>query len=252
MAIVVTDVLGTFPTTGTSVASLTTGNLTVGASIGDLVLVFVGSDNSGANGASPIASVSDSKGNTYVLLNSTNRTAGAANDGVSIAIYGSIITVALGVGAGNTITVNFSPNTSRAVIGAAKVTGANTTSTGSNSGSGLGTTWSIASVTPGAVGDLVVVFTVSETATIPGVPGVGGFAAIGSATAGSGGGDATKISAKASYTIASSTSSISLSGTSGANTDWAALYLLYTLASGGVNFKSAWAFDRTVTTGSVF
>ena len=80
-----------------------------GASVGDLVLVYVGADNAGTNGVSSVSGVSDSQGNTYAQVKLQNLTAGnAANVGCTAALYQSVLTTALVDGV-DTITVSWSP-----------------------------------------------------------------------------------------------------------------------------------------------
>jgi copper chaperone CopZ len=103
---------------GLTVSSVTTANSTsssatlsitgVSAAVGDWLVVFVGSDNSGTSGANPITTIEDSAGNTWTQRTQRNNTPGStANDGVSSKSWTAPITSALSSG---TITINFSPN----------------------------------------------------------------------------------------------------------------------------------------------
>lgn len=103
----------------TSAATLTL-TTSVAVAVGDMIVVGVAADNAGASGASSIASVSDSAGNVYSLRQSANQTAGAANDGASYALFTAPCTSPLA--SGQTITINFSPNTVSRVAQARKIT----------------------------------------------------------------------------------------------------------------------------------
>jgi len=92
----------------TASATLVIGSNT--GSVGDILVVLIAADNAGTLGATSIASVTDGS-NTYTLRGSlTNNDPGAAEAGVTLGIYTSVLTVAL---SNANITVNFSPNTTR-------------------------------------------------------------------------------------------------------------------------------------------
>ena len=76
---------------------------------GDMVVVCIASDNAGSAGAVSISSVTDSKSHTYTQRAVQNRDPGAANAGATSAIYTAFVTSAMTTS--DTITVNFSPNT---------------------------------------------------------------------------------------------------------------------------------------------
>lgn len=80
------------------------------ASCVDMAFVVVVADNSATSGTSPISSVTDTAGNTYVSVYSGNRTsAGVANDGVSLRVFSSRLDTALT--SSDSVTVSFSTAT---------------------------------------------------------------------------------------------------------------------------------------------
>ncbi len=80
---------------------------TVTASVGDLLVVAVAAANSGSSGAAVTATCADSAGNTYTKRIETNNTAGVADDGITLFVFTTVLTVALSSG---TVTVSFSPD----------------------------------------------------------------------------------------------------------------------------------------------
>lgn len=106
----------------------------VTASVGDMIVVFIAADNAGTSGANSISSVTDSAGNTYTQRSIINYDPGAANTGVTLGIYTTVVTNAITAG---TITVNFSPNTTYKVAVAYKLVASTGTPAVRAVGSGL-------------------------------------------------------------------------------------------------------------------
>ena len=205
--------------------------ITQNAAIGDLVLVSIAADNAGTSGVSAISSVVDSTGaNTYNEVVSQNQTSGAANDGVTVAIYGSVLASALTSGI-STITVNWSPNVTAKALHLLVVTGSASTaySTGSNNGSG--TTYTSNASASLASGDLIVAIIGNETNTVPGADSdtTNGSWSSGTSQSAGSGGDATKMSERTSWKIVTGAGTQTYDGSTGANTDWAVAYGLYTV-----------------------
>lgn len=209
----------------------TTVTIVTNAAIGDLVLVTIAADNAGVSGVSAISSVTDSTGaNTYSQIKLQNQTSGAANDGVTVAIYGSVVVSALTSGV-STITVNWSPNVAAKALALLVVTGSASTaySTGANAGSG--TTYTSNASSSMASGDLFVGIVGNETNTVPGADSDttnGSWTSATSQSAGSGG-DATKMSQRTSWKVVTGAGTQTLDGSTGASTDWAVVYALYTV-----------------------
>jgi len=99
----------------TSTTSSATLVVTLSQSVaaGDMLVVVVAADNAGGGGASSIASVTDSKSHTYTQREIRNRDPGAGAAGATLAIYSAPITTAMTTS--DTVTVNFSPNTTSKV-----------------------------------------------------------------------------------------------------------------------------------------
>lgn len=76
---------------------------------GSFAVLALSVDNAAASGTNPITGVTDSVGNTWAAVNGRTRTAGVANDGVSLNTYAS--TLATQITSSDTITVNFSTTT---------------------------------------------------------------------------------------------------------------------------------------------
>lgn len=105
MALTITDAgNGTSTSSG---ASVSTGS-TVTAAIGDWLVAIVAADNAGTNGDPSLSSVSDSQGNTWTQRALINNDPGAANAGATLGIFTAPVTNAL---SSDTVTANFSPNT---------------------------------------------------------------------------------------------------------------------------------------------
>lgn len=219
--------------TGNKTAEASTTTASVGSPFpvtGSLVLVAIAADNAGTSGAEAISSVTDSTGaNTYAEIALRNQTAGAANDGLTVALYSA--TLASDWTTATTVTVNWSPNVTAKAIRVYSVTGANNAaySTGVNSGSGAtydgGTSTSLAS------GDLIfaVVGNESNTAPAADTDTTNGSWTNAATASGGGGGDATKMSLRAHYKVVTGAGTQQCDGSTGASTDWAVAYALYTV-----------------------
>lgn len=105
MGLTVSDV-----TTATSTTSSGTLEITgVSASVGDMLVVMLACDNTGANGTPPTVTCTDSGGNTYTSrVNNWRSATSVPNDGVANRAFTSSITTAL---SGGTITLSLDPNT---------------------------------------------------------------------------------------------------------------------------------------------
>lgn len=89
----------------TSSATLAVTSVT--AAIDDWLVVMVAADNAGTSGAASLSSVTDSAGNSYTMTRS-NYDPGVASDGATFGLFRAKVTATL---TNNTITANFSPNT---------------------------------------------------------------------------------------------------------------------------------------------
>lgn len=234
MAIAVTAVTAMSTGNKTAEASTTTG--AIGSpvpGVGDLVLVYITADNAGTSGAAAISSVTDSAGgNTYSVVKSQNQTAGAANDGCTVAIYGSVLATGW-TASTTTVTVNWSPNVTAKVIQVHFVTGADTTpySTGANSGSGA--TYDSLTTASMANGDLIVVNVGNESNTGPAADSdtSNGSWSTNTNSSGGSGGDATKQAQRVHRKVVTGAGTQQCDGATGASTDWAVVYALYTVPS---------------------
>lgn len=219
----------------TSETSHITSALAASAAIGDLVIVAIAADNAGTSGVSSITAPQDSQGNNYTLIKEQNRTAGsAAADGCTASLYGSVLTTALTSGV-DTVTLNFSPATIAKAWTGIKVTGANTTtySTGNNSGSGA--TYTSNASASMASGDLFVGVVANESGTAPASDSDstnGSWSSL-NTTSGGTGGDATKMGINLQWKVTTGSGTQTLDAATGASTDWALVYALYTVASSG-------------------
>lgn len=106
MALTISEAGSNNSTTSTATLVVT---LSQGISVGDMLVVCVAADNQGGGGASSISSVTDSKSHTYTSRASQNNDPGAAAAGATVAIFTAPITTAMTTS--DTVTVNFSPNT---------------------------------------------------------------------------------------------------------------------------------------------
>lgn len=218
----------------TAEASTNTSAHPTSAAIGDLMLVFITADNAGASGASAISSVTDAKGNTYTAVVSKNQTPGSsANDGLTVAIYKSVLTTALSTT--DLITVNWSPNVTAKTIHTAKVTGANTTALSSGSNSGAGTTYTVGPSASMTSGQLIICLAGNESATAPAIDtdttnGSWVDDSAGGGSSGGTGGDGTKMASMVAHKLVTGTGTQTWNGNTGANTDWGALYVIYDIA----------------------
>ncbi len=86
-------------------------SITAGASVGDLVVVAIATDNfwSGDATTTDISSITDARGNTYTLGYGYTNGQGASQAGASVAIYYSVLTTALQTN--DLVTASFFNNT---------------------------------------------------------------------------------------------------------------------------------------------
>lgn len=241
MAIVVTDKAAMATGNKTSEAATTTPGVGSPTPVtGDLILVAIHADNAGTSGVAAISSVTDSTGaNTYSSVVSRNQTSGAANDGLTVAIYSTVL--ASDWASATTVTVNWSPNVTAKTIRVVVVTGSDSTaySTGTNSGSGA--TYDSNVTASLASGDLIFAAVGNESNTNPVADSDttnGSWTTLASASGG-GGGDATKMSSRDHYKVVTGAGTQQCNGSTGASTDWAVAYALYTVpAVAGVPYSS--------------
>lgn len=202
---------------------------------GSLVVIYLTCDNAGAAGISAISSVQDTQGNAWDTTHSKviNRTAGsAANDGCTVAIYYCRITKALV--AGNTITVNFSPNVTAKCLAGLAFTGANGKHFDSGSASGSGATYSVGPSASLTSGDLICALAGNESNTPPATDSDttnGSWSVGGALFTGGGGGDATKMAQKSDFKIVTAGGTQTFNAATGATTDWGAVYVAFHVAS---------------------
>lgn len=89
--------------------------VTANAEAGNLVLVWVAMDNAGtADADTTQITVSDDQGNEYVRLRERTESAGAANDGVTLGLFASVIKTQLNSGE-NIIATSSSARTAKAI-----------------------------------------------------------------------------------------------------------------------------------------
>lgn len=89
----------------TTSTTLVTSN--VNAAIGDWLLVFVASDNSGSNGIASLSTVTDSVSNSYTST-ITNQDPGVSNAGATLGIFYTEVKTAM---SNASVTANFTVNT---------------------------------------------------------------------------------------------------------------------------------------------
>lgn len=229
----ITQLFGTFMQGGNKTSESST---VVGASvssgstaIGDLHVVSVAADNAGTSGVESITTCTDSRGNTYTKLTSANRTSGTANDGCTAALFYSILTTAFD--GTETLTINFSPNTTAKAIMTSLYRGTASTNYSSDSATGSGTTYSSNASASMASGDLYVATVANESNTAPVTDSdtTNGSWIGDSQISGGGGGDATKMSVAQQVKITTGVGSQTLNAATGANTDWALVAALFTI-----------------------
>lgn len=238
MAIVVTN--GPLAANKSSAATLQSSTWNVAVAVGNVVIVFVGADNAGTSGASSISGVHDSKGNTYTLVKAQNRTAGsAANDGCTAAIYMAKITVALTTS--DTVTVDFSPNTTAKCMYCMKVTGVNRTAYSTDSASGSGATFTGNASPSMTSGDVIFALAVNESTTTPTLDSDttnGSWNAFPNQSSSGGGADASNVAFQGSWKVVTGAGAQTYNAATGASTDWAEVQALFHVAA-----------DQTVTAG---
>lgn len=141
MALSVSQIANGNSTTSSATLVVT---LTTSVAVNDAIVVSVSARPAGTSGAISISSVTDSKSNKYDLIRSV-RSQGTGNTGASVAMFYAVATTAMTTS--DTITINFSPNTTEKAVLVHKITaGANNVATvkfsATTAGGGLVTTLS--------------------------------------------------------------------------------------------------------------
>ncbi len=235
MAIVVSAQTGATPSGNkTSEATFTLTYTGIGATdlAGKLLLLCIAADNAGTSGVSSVSGVTDSGGNTYALIVETNRTSGAALDGCTASIYGSVLTSSLSTVLGSQIFVAFSPNTAAKGVLVYSVTGSSGAAYATDSASGSGATYSSNASASMAVGDSYIGAIANESNTAPALDSDttnGTWSTSQTAVSNGSGGDATKMSLRVAVKIVTGAGTQTMDAATGASTDWALAAALFTL-----------------------
>lgn len=201
---------------------------------GEVIVVVVAADNAGTSGTSSISAPTDSKGHTYSLVSTQNRTAGSAvNDGCTVAIYSAMCTTRM-VNITDTITANFSPNTTAKVFYYKVFQNMTDAAYSTNGVSGTGSTYNSGAVATASMstGDIVIGAVASESNTAPTTDTDttnGSWIGFTNSSAGTGN-DNTKMSVSLQYKIVTGSGTQTLNG-SATNTDWAVTWALFSPAS---------------------
>lgn len=186
-----------------------------------------------------MTTVTDSKGHTYTQQRVSNRDPGAAAAGATVAIYTAVATT--GLVNGNTITVNFSPNTTSKAMYVWKVSAASTEfpkflTSGGATGNTANPTVTTSSITSG---DAVIAALASESNVTPTADTDttnGSWAGHTNATANTGTAG-TSMNVHTGYKITTGTGTQTWNQTLVAN-DWASAYIIIDAAA---------RIDRTAT-----
>lgn len=240
--------LGTVTTAGnqSSGATLVSAAVSISVPVGAVIVVCVAADNAGASGAKSTSAPSDSQGNTYNLVNQTNRTPGsAAADGTTASVYAARVTTALASGV-DTITGNFSPNTTAKSFVAIAFSGMEDIAYSNSGVTGSGTTYNNGNTATASLasGDIVIgaVAVESNTAATADSDTSNGSWVATTAVSGGTGGDATKMSVSFQYKIVTGSGAQTLNG-SCANTDWAVGWGLFTVPTAKSDTESGTGTD---------
>lgn len=108
---------------GTSEALALTSATAV--AVGNLLVLFVASDNTGANGAAPALGVVDPRGNTWTSLGASLRDPGLASEGAYVEAFAAVVVT--GYQVGDTLTLTSSPAPGRVAWGLNEFAGARKT-----------------------------------------------------------------------------------------------------------------------------
>lgn len=199
---------------------------------GSVVVAWAVANNAGVSGASAFASVQDSNSNTWNVGKLQNRTAGsAANDGCTVLAYYAVLNAPMLFDGTDSITFNWSPNVAAKVCGAFAISGSDTSPFNSNSAAGAGTAYTSGGASASLnSGDIIVGVAGNESNTSP-VNDTdttnGSWTSLTTIGSGGSGGDATKMSGLVAYKVVNAAGAQTFNGATGANTDWAALYLAF-------------------------
>jgi hypothetical protein len=215
--------------------------------IGDLVVLYIASDNAAPGGANPIvnvqcpALVGVPPDNYMTLISSRNQTAGTLNDGVSIAIYACIANQSVAIGAQIAYVMFTGSSVQAKCIAYQCFTGVSSIDKyGELTGGGSSSIYP--GLPPGTTvnaNDLMLGLVGNESGIVPGADAdtSGGVAWSGNAIAtGGSGGDTTKLSMRWVWKIPTTTSVQQFNGNNGATTDYA---LVQVALSGGLAAPSA-------------
>lgn len=213
---------------GDKTAGATTAVSMGAQTAGDLLILAVAADNAGTSGVSALTNVTDTAGYTWTQQQLKNQTAGAANDGLTVAIFTTI------AGASTPVpTINWSPNVTAKAYIVSAYRGTASSPYDGNAASGSGASYSVGPSTSLASGDLIVGVTANESATAPGTDSDTSNGSWsdpwGAQASGGTGGDATKMSLRLEYKIVTGAGTQTFNGSTGASTDWAAAYVAFTL-----------------------
>lgn len=207
--------------------------------VGDIVIVAIGADNAGASGASSLSSVTDSQGNgpggVYTIVSANQTPGSVALDGCTGAFAYAVVTKPL-TGT-DTISVNWSPNTTAKACEVAHLTGPGGTPDVRNdwtvvtSGTNKGTAGATFTVTTGSlsIDDILVAVAVNESAVAPSADTDttnGTWSGAATVSSGGGGGDATKIAISLQFKQITGAGTQTFNAATGATTDWVAVYLV--------------------------
>jgi hypothetical protein len=126
-------------TAGTTIQTTPSASLASGQVI---IVTFAGDNQGTTDGATTSVSCADDQSNSWTRLFEYTRTSGAADDGVTLAVFYSLLDTTIGTG--DNITVSFSSITSKSIgIEEFSITGDGVTKAGENGNTGSGTTPSV-------------------------------------------------------------------------------------------------------------
>lgn len=155
------------PTNSTTSSAASLALTSVSAPVGSVLYVAVSANNSGTNGAACTTTCADDSAesgtaNTWTQQTQVNNDPGAADAGITLTIFTSILTRAL---VADTITVSFSPNTTCVTITGEKGILDSGTASVVTVGAGATGTGTTPSITSGSItsGDIIIGAVAAET-----------------------------------------------------------------------------------------
>lgn len=211
--------------TGSSTAGVA-ATATITASVGDTLIVVAGSDDRASAEAMSATAVTDSAGNTWSRLGSSQDTDATANSNCALAIYGTTVTNAL---TGGTVTLTPVSTVPVKDFTLYRFTGLSLTIRGLNSGAGTGTTPAALATSAPLNGDLVIAAIATEGPTSDSFTGDsdttnGSWSAV--ATDGTTGGTATgNIAIRSQYKIVNADGTQTFNKTLGTSRDYQQLII---------------------------